>query len=301
MIKGLILIGALFCHVSHSMETITPRLAVPRVAPVGKDERTPAQEAMLAIRPDYNIYKTLAHDPELYQRWSGLGQYLLNGSTLPARDREIIILRMGWLCQAPYEWAQHARIAKATANMSDAEIQRIAQSPDAAGWSDFERTLIHMADELRYETQIDDATWAALRSKYTVEQVIDALYTAGHAKMRLTLGLTGLLTNFQGGMFSVTEVAQPKPFPDVFLHAAKQLNAAASACVVIEDTPTGVQAGVAAGMTVFGFCAHTPKHRLLDAGAHHTFDNMSDLPRLLSGVTRGSRDPQDSDTSCRRS
>ncbi len=201
-VKDLVIVGALFCllaadtigrEVSQSTETFTPRLAVPRVSPIGKDGRTPAQEAMLANRPDYNIFKTLAHDPELYQRWSGLGQYLLSGSTLPARDREIIILRMGWLCQAPYEWAQHARIAKASANMTDADVVRISRGRGSAGWSDFERTLIDMVDELRYETQIDDATWTALRSKYSVEQVIDALYTAGQYQLvSMALNSTGV-------------------------------------------------------------------------------------------------------------
>src|ERR1700689_4061994 len=103
------------------------RLREPRVAPIGKEGRTPEQERMLASRPDFNIYKTLAHDPQLYSRWSGLGQYLLNGSTLPPRDREIIILRMGWLCQAPYEWSQDARIAKAAKLLNDVEIHAIAE------------------------------------------------------------------------------------------------------------------------------------------------------------------------------
>jgi 4-carboxymuconolactone decarboxylase len=179
--------------VSQSTETFTPRLAVPRVPPIGKLGRTPAQEAMLANRPDFNIYKTLAHNPELYQRWGGLGQYLLSGSTLPARDREIIILRMGWLCQAPYEWAQHARIAKASAAMTDADVLRISRGREAAGWSNFERTLIDMVDELRYETQIDDATWTALRSKYSLEQVIDALFTAGQYQLvSMALNSTGV-------------------------------------------------------------------------------------------------------------
>lgn len=135
---------------------------------------------------------------------------------------------------------------------------------------------------------------AALRSELKavagVESVLDSLRlpycvasSGTHDKMQLTLGLTGLLPKFQGRMFSVTEVAHPKPLPDVFLHAAKQLGVSPSACAVIEDTPTGVEAGVAAGMTVFGFCAHTPRPRLLEAGAHHTFDHMRDLPRLISG------------------
>jgi HAD superfamily hydrolase (TIGR01509 family) len=102
-----------------------------------------------------------------------------------------------------------------------------------------------------------------------------------HEKMQTTLGVTGLLPKFQGKMYSVTEVAQSKPAPDVFLHAAMQSGADASACAVIEDTPTGVRAGVAAGMTVFGYCAHTPRQWLIEAGAHYTFDLMRDLPGLI--------------------
>ncbi|HET9160924.1 MAG TPA: carboxymuconolactone decarboxylase family protein, partial [Caulobacteraceae bacterium] len=89
----------------------TPRLATPRMPPILPDQRDAAQKAMMAGRPDYNIYKTLAVHPELYARWSGLGGFILNGSSLPPRHREMLILRMGWLCQAEYEWAQHARIA----------------------------------------------------------------------------------------------------------------------------------------------------------------------------------------------
>jgi len=102
-----------------------------------------------------------------------------------------------------------------------------------------------------------------------------------HAKMRTTLGITGLWPRFEGKIFSVTEVANPKPAPDVFLHAAKQSGVSPEDCVVVEDTPTGVKAAVAAGMTVFGYCALTPAHRLLSAGAHRVFDCMSVLPGLL--------------------
>jgi 4-carboxymuconolactone decarboxylase len=165
------------------MRSFTQRLTTARVTPIGKEGRTPAQEKILTNRPDYNIFKTLAHHPQLYQSWGSLGQYLLSGSTLPERDREIIILRMGWLCQAPYEWSQHARIAKASANMSDAEVRRVAAGVSAHGWSDFERTLIRMVDELRYEAMIGGATWAQLLAQYSLEQTIDALYTAGQYQL----------------------------------------------------------------------------------------------------------------------
>jgi beta-phosphoglucomutase-like phosphatase (HAD superfamily) len=107
-------------------------------------------------------------------------------------------------------------------------------------------------------------------------------------KMQVTLGMTGLLSRFKDRLFSISEVARGKPHPDIFLYAAQKSGASPSACAVIEDTSTGVTAGVAAGMTVFGYCANTPAQRLIDAGAHYTFDRMSELPGLLSeSVNRG--------------
>ncbi len=99
--------------------------------------------------------------------------------------------------------------------------------------------------------------------------------------MRTTLGITGLWPRFEGRLFSVTEVPRGKPFPDVFLLAAERFGVAPAACVVIEDTPVGVTAGVAAGMRVFGYSASTPQLRLADAGAHVIFDDMRKLPLLL--------------------
>jgi HAD superfamily hydrolase (TIGR01509 family) len=110
-----------------------------------------------------------------------------------------------------------------------------------------------------------------------------------HEKMQTTLGITGLLPKLQGRLFSVSEVPRGKPFPDIFLYAAAKSGVVPSACAVVEDTPTGVAAGVAAGMTVYGYSAHTPARRLMEAGAHCTFDRMSDLPNLLTH--RGLGDP----------
>src|SRR5688572_215381 len=100
--------------------------------------------------------------------------------------------------------------------------------------------------------------------------------------IRLTLGVTGLLKHFEDRIFSVADVERPKPAPDVFLLAARTLGAEPSRCVVVEDTPTGVRAGVAAGMHVLGFSANTPQHRLKEAGAHEIFSEMRLLPRLLN-------------------
>jgi alkylhydroperoxidase family enzyme len=164
-------------------DTFSPRLATPRIGPVPEQGRTEAQRQMLASRPDYNIYKTLAHHPELYTRWSGLGRILLNGSNIPARHREMLMLRMGWLCQSEYEWAQHARIATSSAGMTDQEVHRIAEGPNAAGWTDFERSLLRMVDELRYDAIVSDATWRAIRKEYSDQQMMEALFTAAQYQL----------------------------------------------------------------------------------------------------------------------
>jgi HAD superfamily hydrolase (TIGR01509 family) len=137
------------------------------------------------------------------------------------------------------------------------------------------RSAAALRSELKAVPDIE-AVLAALRTPYCVAS------SGTHEKMQTTLGITGLLPQFRGKMYSVTEVAQSKPFPDVFLHAARRQGVAPANCAVIEDTPTGVRAGVAAGMTVFGYCALTPQQRLIEAGAHHTFERMRDLPGLLS-------------------
>jgi HAD superfamily hydrolase (TIGR01509 family) len=104
---------------------------------------------------------------------------------------------------------------------------------------------------------------------------------ADRAKMQLTLGRTGLLPWFEGRMFSGMEVARTKPAPDVYLLAAQTMKMDPARCVVIEDTPTGIAAGLAAGMTVFGYAERTDPQLLRAAGAVHVFDDMALLPELV--------------------
>lgn len=132
---------------------------------------------------------------------------------------------------------------------------------------------------------------AELKAMPGIEQALDELdisfcvaSSGDHAKMRTTLGITGLLPRFEGKMFSVTQVARGKPAPDVYLFAAEKMGAEPGKCVVVEDTPPGVKAGVAAGMRVLGFCAHTPRGKLEAAGAHVVFDNMRGLAEVMLSV-----------------
>ena len=104
-----------------------------------------------------------------------------------------------------------------------------------------------------------------------------------HERMRRTLGITGLYDRFASRIYSATEVEHGKPAPDLFLHAAGRMRAEPSACVVVEDSVYGVRAGVAAGMTVYGFAGGlTPADELASAGAV-TFQAMADLIDVLPG------------------
>jgi HAD superfamily hydrolase (TIGR01509 family) len=135
------------------------------------------------------------------------------------------------------------------------------------------RTERALRRDLRAVRGVRDAI-AALRVPYCVASSGD------HAKMRLTLGITGLLPLFEGRLFSSTEVAQGKPAPDLFLHAARCMGARPSRTAVVEDSAVGVQAGVAAGMRVLGYAAPGDPWRLALAGAS-VFSDMSQLPALL--------------------
>src|SRR3954453_3376189 len=100
-------------------------------------------------------------------------------------------------------------------------------------------------------------------------------------KMRYTLGHTALLARFEGRLFSATEVERGKPAPDLFLHAAAELGWDPRTTAVVEDSPVGVEAGVAAGMTVLGYARETEPAELAAAGAAAVFADMAELPALV--------------------
>ncbi len=103
-------------------------------------------------------------------------------ASCPARERELLILRTGWLCQAEYEWAQHRLIGQSV-GISDAEIERVREGPEAAGWDPFEATLLRAADELHASARIDDATWDELAARYDEAQLIEVPMVVGHYHM----------------------------------------------------------------------------------------------------------------------
>lgn len=107
---------------------------------------------------------------------------------------------------------------------------------------------------------------------------------ADRYKVEMQLEQVGLAPYFAGRVFSGHEMPRSKPAPDVYLAAAAALQALPQRCAVVEDTVTGVQAGVAAGATVFAYAPQGQGDALRAAGAAHVFTSMADLPELLRGA-----------------
>jgi 4-carboxymuconolactone decarboxylase len=124
-----------------------------------------------------NLFKVLLNHPKLVRAWGRFGNYILNGSTVPAREREIAILRIGWLNQAEYEWEQHVLIGK-RAGLSDAEIDQITQGPQA-GWNRHEAALVQAADDLYENSVVSEETWKTLSETYNTEQMMDLIFSIG--------------------------------------------------------------------------------------------------------------------------
>jgi alkylhydroperoxidase family enzyme len=148
------------------------------VAPLADAQLDPELRVRFGSGPILNIFRTLANHPALAKRWLVFGNHILAKSTLPAREREIAILRIGWLCRSGYEWGQHVVIAKAS-GLSDEEIARIAKGSDAPGWSADDRALLRATDELHEDAFVTDATWAELSRRWSTQQLMDLVFTVG--------------------------------------------------------------------------------------------------------------------------
>ena len=142
-----------------------------------------------------------------------------------------------------------------------------------------------------YERERNDAFRRDLEAVAGAAEAVARVVAAGIAvcvasqgkpeKIRLSLELTGLCDRFSGAaLFSAYEVPRGKPHPDLFLHAASKMTAEPDRCVVVEDTPSGATAAVAAGMRVLGYSADSDEPALRRAGAE-TFTSMNQLPVLL--------------------
>lgn len=163
----------------------------PRIAPLAEADRTPEQAQLIeraqppaqvrqsAGGQDSEWVEIMAHQPGLFTAHLAFAQKFMTEATLSARDRELAVLRLAWLSGAPFEWGGHVIIGKAC-GLSQEEIARIIEGPDAAGWSAHESALLRATEELHADSMISDATWAELSRGLGEPQLIEFILLIGH-------------------------------------------------------------------------------------------------------------------------
>ena len=122
-------------------------------------------------RQNTEYFRTLLKNPELLRRQLEMGQTLFTGR-LPARSRELAVLRVAWLLQAPYEWGEHVYIAKRH-GVTGEEIERVVEGSGAVGWSEADAAVLRGVEELLTRQAISDETWAVLARAWDEAQLIE--------------------------------------------------------------------------------------------------------------------------------
>lgn len=163
------------------------RLKEPRIKPLPASEWTAEQQKILNPLKSkdgsvLNLYPTLVRHPKMAEKFFTFASYILRENTLPPREREILILRIGWLCRSEYEFGQHTLVGKSV-GLTAEEIYRITEGPNAPGWDPFDATLLRAADELHADAFITDATWNALAQRYNEKQLMDLVMTVADYNM----------------------------------------------------------------------------------------------------------------------
>ena len=179
---------------------VGPPLSKPRVPRVEKPW-TEAERGLLAPRERdghvIGVWATCANAPDLCRAWLVFTDYLLRDSSLPVRDRELLILRIAWLTRGAYEWSGHVGLARRS-GLSDVEVRRILDGPDAPGWNAWDRTLLRTVDELHANALVTDETWVQLSDRYDRRQLMEAIFTVGQYNL-VAMWVNSLGVQFEPG------------------------------------------------------------------------------------------------------
>ena len=153
----------------------------PRIQPVPQDQMDQADlDLTIAVRagigltdhrviPEY--MRTMIKSPGIFAPHMQMGSAIFRGA-LPPRVRELAVLRIGWLCRAPYEWGEHVDIAQRY-GVSPEEVERITHGSSAPGWSELDAAIVRGVEELIGDHAIGDATWAVLARHWDEAQLIE--------------------------------------------------------------------------------------------------------------------------------
>lgn len=141
----------------------------------------PIPEALPEGLPPLNIFATMARHPQLLDRFNRFGGFLLFRGLLPARERELVILRVGWRSGSVYEFGQHTVIGGGV-GVTEEEIRRLA-TEGTDGWGDDDRDLVELADQLCATNTVDDDLWSRLSGRWDEQEMMELLVVAGFYRL----------------------------------------------------------------------------------------------------------------------
>ena len=180
----------------------------PRLAPLTPEEMDD-EARTLAPAGSLNIFTTLARHPKLLKRWLVFANHVLGKSTLPERERELAILRVGWRCGAEYEFGQHTLIGR-RAGVTDEELAWLVGDLEDGGWDDDDRTLLVAVDELHDDQCITQQTWDALAQRWSEQQLMDLVFAVGQYTL-VSMALNTLGVPLDDGVPGFPDAAFPDP------------------------------------------------------------------------------------------
>jgi alkylhydroperoxidase family enzyme len=160
--------------------TMTPRLQ-PLAPPYDDDTARTLKRLMPPGVPPLKLFRTLAHNPTILDKFRSTGAYLLNFGTVPARDREIIIQRTCARCGCAYEWGVHAAFYGERVGLSAEQLTATTEENAAANetFTAQDARLIELVDQLHDTASVKDETWQALAAHYTAAQLIELVVLVG--------------------------------------------------------------------------------------------------------------------------
>jgi alkylhydroperoxidase family enzyme len=140
-----------------------------------------------------SIFTTLGRHPRLFRAWLRYSAHLMPFGQLPRRDTELVILRVAWRCRSPYEWQQHVPIAL-RAGLTPDEVAGVADpSSPAVAFTERQRALLAVSDELLARRALSDATWSAVQASLRDREAIELCLLIGHYQgLASTIGALGI-------------------------------------------------------------------------------------------------------------
>ncbi|HEY2177215.1 MAG TPA: carboxymuconolactone decarboxylase family protein [Caulobacteraceae bacterium] len=170
--------------------------ATPRLPPLAWGELSAEQQEELRPYGEggalHNVHRVFIRNLKMFRRHGPFSDYIMRRSSLSARHREMAIIRIGWLNRSPYECAHHHRLGL-EAGLTSAELSRLAEGPEASGWSEVDRLVLEAVDELKADANLTDATYAALSRHFDDHQLIDLVFTVGaYAMISTALNVFGV-------------------------------------------------------------------------------------------------------------